>query len=103
MKTDKEKLIDLLSTAGWNLFQNPIGDKELIADHLLKNGVTFEKSSNRPDIAYWDVQEDGTHFCSACGTDALWTEDGREFCSLYCPHCGLFMRKIVKQENICEE
>lgn len=47
---------------------------------------------NRPDIAYWDVQEDGTHFCSECGTDALWTEDGREFCSLYCPHCGLLMR-----------
>ena len=51
-------------------------------------------------MAYWDSQVDGTHFCSECGTDALWTEDGREFCSLYCPHCGLFMRKIENKKDI---
>lgn len=41
--------------------------------------------------AYWDWQCDGTHFCSECGTDALYTDEGREFCSLWCPHCGAYM------------
>ena len=48
--------------------------------------------------AYWDWQHDGTHFCSECGTDALWTEDGREFCSLYCPHCGRQMTFVAEQK-----
>lgn len=55
---------------------------------------------NKPETAYWDWQHDGTHFCSECGTDALWTEDGREFCSLYCPHCGLFMTKVVDTDDM---
>ena len=51
------------------------------------------------EAAYWDWQHDGTHFCSECGTDALWTGDGREFCSLYCPHCGRFMTKVVDKDE----
>ena len=41
--------------------------------------------------AYWDWQCDGTHFCSECGTDALYNYEGKEFCSLRCPHCGAVM------------
>ena len=55
----------------------------------------FEQYGN----AYWDWQHDGTHFCSECGTDALWTEDGREFCSMYCPHCGRLMTKVVDKDE----
>lgn len=41
--------------------------------------------------AYWDWQCDGTHFCSECGTDALFNYEGEEFCSTWCPHCGCYM------------
>jgi NADH pyrophosphatase NudC (nudix superfamily) len=44
--------------------------------------------------AYWDWQCDGTHFCSECGTDALYTDEGRELCSLWCPHCGAYMTEV---------
>lgn len=36
--TEREKLINLLSTAGWNLFTDT-QSKEQIADYLLANGV----------------------------------------------------------------
>ena len=51
------------------------------------------------ETAYWDWQHDGTHFCSECGTDALFNYEGEEFCSLYCPHCGLFMTKVVDKDD----
>ena len=49
--------------------------------------------------AYWDWQSGGTHFCSECGTDALFNYEGEEFCSLYCPHCGLIMTKVVDKDE----
>lgn len=39
---EREKLIDLLSTAGWNLFTDGSAKGE-IADHLIANGVTISK------------------------------------------------------------
>ena len=39
----REKLIDLLSTAGWNLYTDDIHSKREIADHLIANGVTIQK------------------------------------------------------------
>ena len=37
----REKLINLLSTAGWNLFADGLQSKKQIADHLISNGVTI--------------------------------------------------------------
>ena len=39
---EREKLIELLSTAGWNLFADGSARGE-IADHLIANGVTLQK------------------------------------------------------------
>jgi hypothetical protein len=36
----REKLINLLSTAGWNLYTSEQAKQE-IADHLIRNGVTI--------------------------------------------------------------
>ena len=44
----REKLIELLSTAGWNLYQDGEHSKRQIADHLIANGVTFAKDINVP-------------------------------------------------------
>ena len=51
------------------------------------------------EVAYWDWQRDGTHFCSYCGTDALFNDEGTEFCSFYCPHCGRTMTKVVNKDG----
>lgn len=48
---------------------------------------------------YWDWQHDGTHFCSECGTDALFNFEGEEFCSFYCPHCGAIMKEIKYEQG----
>ena len=39
----REKLINLLSTAGWDLFTDGEAGKKQIADHLIANGVTIQK------------------------------------------------------------
>jgi hypothetical protein len=61
----------------------------------MKSLIELAHSLNYPlPIAYWDWQHDGTHFCSECGTDALFNYEGEEFCSLWCPHCGCFMTEV---------
>ena len=40
----------------------------------------------------WLSQRDGTHFCSNCGYDALYTYDGTEICGIACPFCGAKMK-----------
>lgn len=47
MDNTREKLINLLSTAGWNLYTSEQAKQE-IADHLIANGVTFAKDINVP-------------------------------------------------------
>ena len=44
--------------------------------------------------AYWDYQNDGTHFCSDCGCDAPCNRNYREVCSTWCPTCGAFMTEV---------
>ena len=56
------------------------------------------------ETAYWDWQLDGTHYCSECGTDALFYElyenHYEEKYSQFCPHCGRLMTHV---ENFAEE
>lgn len=55
-----------------------------------------------PDIAYWEWQHDGTHFCSECGYDAL-EQNGKEFLSRCCPFCGKIMLiKDIEEEEVKE-
>lgn len=41
--TERDKLIQLMSTAGWNIFSDTQA-KEQLADYLLENGVTLNRT-----------------------------------------------------------
>ena len=52
------------------------------------------------DGAYWIEAVDETHYCSACGRDALWKWDFDDIwdkpryleeLTQYCPYCGKIM------------
>jgi hypothetical protein len=106
--TDREKLIELLT--GKSIDTDV--DIEYVVDHLIENGVTFNR------IGEWKthIADDGYvhHFCSECGTDAIfevlyvpdydedldgeWRYCGDRECGIAesltqcCPHCGVKMR-----------
>lgn len=47
------------------------------------------------ETANWKQQHNGTHYCTGCGTNALFDNNGNEFCSFHCPTCGRLMPKVV--------
>lgn len=49
--------------------------------------------------AYWDWQCDGTHFCSECGSSALFNHYGEELCTVWCPACGCFMTEVRYEDE----
>jgi ribosomal protein S27AE len=62
-------------------------------------GHTEYKIHHNVLYAYWDYQNDGTHFCSECGKDALFSDEGFEFLSNWCPHCGRFMTEVSNNDK----
>jgi hypothetical protein len=73
-----------------------MGGKNIFPDEAKESVLRVINEQPAADVApltyaYWDWQHDGSHFCSECGTDALFNYEGEEFCSLWCPHCGCFM------------
>ena len=46
------------------------------------------------NTAYWDWRNNGTHFCSNCGHNALYNCEHQEICSNFCYHCGKLMIDI---------
>ncbi len=40
----------------------------------------------------WELNIDGSHWCSECGHNATYTYDGTEVCGVSCPFCGADMR-----------
>lgn len=75
-----------------------IDDKNEFRETLRHNRVPEEDREYQAETpnhsipkAYWDYQNDGTHFCSECGCDAPYNKDYKEICSTWCPTCGCYM------------
>ena len=83
----REKLMELLREAPYNIFGNKLGNcyfdscLELIADHLIANGVTVQEAAK----LYWKPVKPGEWnlTCSACDSH-LGCREGAK----YCPECG---------------
>ena len=95
----RKKLVELLREAPYNIFGNKLGNcyfdscLELIADHLVSNGVTVQ------ECGYWvsviDCANAGV-YCSVCHKkvykeDYAWCNRKNKLRSDYCPHCGAKM------------
>lgn len=75
----KQRLIELLSTAGWNLFTGGRIKAE-IADHLIANGVTIRERGE------WRLcKSDCMYVCSRCGYP-VHPREQEEWD--FCPKCG---------------
>ena len=83
--------------------------ENLNASRYLINSIEdknrFPAENVKPiEIAYWDWQWDGTHFCSNCGHDALFYELYENYFeekySKYCPYCGRVMTHIENPKGI---
>ena len=63
--------------------------------------IEREPITNVTPVVYarWDYQIDGTHFCSDCGTNALYNYEGKEICSNWCPACGCFMTEVRNKDE----
>ena len=95
----REKLIELLREAPYNIFGNKLGNYyfdsclELIADHLIANGVMVQ------ECGYWVSLTDCANagvYCSVCHKkvykeDYAWCNRKNKLRSDYCPHCGAKM------------
>lgn len=95
----REKLVELLREALYNIFGNKLGNcyfdscLELIADHLITHGVTVQEHG------YWasltDCSNEGV-YCSVCHKkvyrhDYALCSRKNKLRSAYCPHCGARM------------
>ena len=95
----RKKLVELLREAPYNIFGNKLGNcyfdscLELIADHLVSNGVTVQ------ECGYWvsitDCANAGV-YCSVCHKkvykeDYAYCNKKNKLRSNYCPHCGANM------------
>lgn len=71
-----------------------------VADRLIANGVTVQKSGEWIEKEDWNV-DDYYYTCSACKEDFV-TIDGSPSDNLwnYCPNCGADMRK-EKTNDTC--
>ena len=99
MMNVRKKLIELLREAPYNIFGNKLGNYyfdsclELIADHLIANGVTVQ------ECGYWVSLTDCANagvYCSVCHKkvykeDYAWCNRKNKLRSDYCPHCGAKM------------
>ena len=95
----REKLVELLKEALYNIFDNKLGGMlfdsclGMIADHLITNGVTVQK------CGYWISLTDCANagvYCSICNKkvykeDYAWCNRKNKLRSDYCPHCGAKM------------
>ena len=95
----REKLVELLKEAPYNIFDNKLGGMlfdsciAMIADHLITNGVTVQK------CGYWISLTDCSNagvYCSICNKkvykeDYAWCNRKNKLRSDYCPHCGAKM------------
>ena len=95
----REKLVELLREAPYNIFGNKLGNYyfdsclELIADHLIANGVTVQEHG------YWVSLTDCANagvYCSVCHKkvykeDYAWCNRKNKLRSDYCPNCGAKM------------
>ena len=99
MMNVREKLVELLREAPYNIFGNKLGNYyfdsclELIADHLVSNGVTVQ------ECGYWVSLTDCANagvYCSVCHKkvykeDYAWCNRKNKLRSDYCSHCGAKM------------
>lgn len=99
MMNVREKLVELLREAPYNIFGNKLGNYyfdsclELIANHLVNNGVTVQ------ECGYWVSLTDCANagvYCSVCHKkvykeDYAWCNRKNKLRSDYCPHCGAKM------------
>ena len=91
----REKLVELLREAPYNIFGNKLGNcyfdscLGLIADHLIANGVTVQECGQW----IYDFNLAGSNFyrCSVCDRQETLLE--KENIYEYCPfcHCGAKM------------
>lgn len=95
----REKLVELLKEAPYNIFDNKLGGMlfdsclGMIADHLINNGVTVQK------CGYWISLTECANagvYCSVCHKkvykeDYAWCNRKNKLRSDYCPHCGAKM------------
>ena len=103
----REKLVELLKEAPYNIFDNKLGGMlfdsciAMIADHLITNGVTVQK------CGYWISLTDCANagvYCSVCHKK-VYKEDyaccnrKNKLRSDYCPHCGAKMLPQSPKEN----
>ena len=102
----RKKLIELLREAPYNIFGNKLGNYyfdsclELIADHLIANGVTVQ------ECGYWVSLTDCANagvYCSVCHKkvykeDYAWCNRKNKLRSDYCPHCGAKMMPQAEGE-----
>lgn len=51
-----------------------------------------EKGYRKVEQGEWKEQNDGTHYCSACGHDATQNYEGIEICGVACAYCGAIMK-----------
>lgn len=81
----KQRLIELLSTAGWNLFTSGSVKAE-IADHLIANGVTIRERGEWIKTGFGLSER---VVCSQCGS-----ERGSFMRPPLCIQCGADMRGV---------
>lgn len=88
----KQRLIELLSTAGWNLFADKRA-KQDIADHLVARGVTIQQQ------AKWIHLGGDEWACSACGnvisTEGSWEKPTQK----HCDECGAKMLGVTFKQK----
>ena len=62
------------------------------------------KKEKEMETAAWEWENDGTHWCSECGYDALYECSCvepyiyKESLSNVCPHCGRLMTEIRERD-----
>ena len=82
--TDRDRLIELLENCEHISYLDSVYDLpniyNLVADHLLANGVVVQKQGE------WQDNHNGTYACSICG--------GRASKMSYCGKCGAKLKEL---------
>lgn len=61
--------------------------------NLIAETLVVDNGYRKVERGEWELNIDGSHWCSVCGHNATYTYDGTEVCGVSCPFCGADMRK----------
>lgn len=75
-------------------------DCEVMSCHRCRAKTLCNANYRKVERGEWELNIDGSHWCSECGHNATYTYDGTEVCGVSCPFCGADMRGATDEKQV---